>query len=89
MAGVHWLAWESQPLFPCIHGMGTLGFESRPRAWIWAAWAEPLDLHAVRALMRWPQEALALGGMRYRSSIVFAGQIQHFEPATPTFLQSK
>lgn len=82
VAGAYWLAWESQPLFPCIHGMGTLGFESRPRAWTWATWAEPLDLHAVRALMRRPQEALALGGVRYRSSIVFAGQIQYFEPAT-------
>jgi len=39
MAGVaaaYWLAWESQPLFPCIHGVGTLGFEFRPRAWTWA-----------------------------------------------------
>jgi hypothetical protein len=81
VAGAYWLGWESQPLFPCIHGEGTLGFESRPRAWTWATWAEPLDLHAVTALMRQPQEALAIGGKRYRSGIVFAGQIQYFEPA--------
>lgn len=85
MAGVaaaYWLAWESLPLFPCIHGEGTLGFETRPRAWTWATWAEPLDLCAVRALLRQPREARALGGARYRSGIVFAGQIQYFEPAT-------
>lgn len=85
MAGVaaaYWLAWESLPLFPCIHGEGTLGFETRPRAWTWATWAEPLDLSAVRALLRQPREARALGGARYRSGIVFAGQIQYFEPAT-------
>ena len=82
VAGAYWLAWESQPLFPCIHGQGTLGFESRPRAWTWATWGEPLDLSAVSALLRQPQEARALGGTRYRSGIVFAGQIQYFEPAT-------
>lgn len=85
MAGVaaaYWLAWESQPLFPCIHGEGTLGFQNRPRAWTWATWAEPLDLCAVRALLRQPQEARAMGGARYSSGIVFAGQIQYFEPAT-------
>lgn len=80
VAGAYWLAWESQPLFPCLHGQGTLGFEFRPRAWTWPTWAEPLDIHAVRALMRQPQEARAIGGSRYRSSIVFAGQIQWFEP---------
>jgi hypothetical protein len=83
VAGAYWLAWEAQPLFPCIHGEGTLGFVSRPRAWTWATWAEPLDIHAVRALMRRPEEARALGGTRYRSGIVFAGQIQYFEPAMP------
>ena len=81
VAGAYWLAWESQPLFPCIHGEGTLGFESRPRAWTWATWGVPLDIHAVQALLRQPQEARALGGMQYRSGIVFAGQIQYFEPA--------
>lgn len=85
VAGAYWLAWESQPLFPCIHGAGTLGFEFRPRAWTWATWAEPLDLPAVQALLRQPQEARALGGTRYRSGIVMAGQIQYFEPATPFF----
>ncbi|MDO9278306.1 MAG: hypothetical protein Q7U05_07070 [Polaromonas sp.] len=83
VAGAYWLAWESQPLFPCIHGTGTLGFEFKPRAWTWATWAVPLDLHAVRALMRQPQEARAIGGTRYRSGIVMAGQIQYFEPAMP------
>lgn len=82
VAAAYWLAWESQPMFPCIHGQGTLGFESRPRAWTWATWAEPLDLHAVRALLRRPQEVGVLGGKRYRSRIVFAGQIQYFEPAS-------
>jgi hypothetical protein len=81
VAGAYWLAWESQPLFPCVHGEGTLGFESRPRAWTWATWGVPLDIHAVQALLRQPQEARALGGTRYRSGIVFAGQIQYFEPA--------
>ena len=80
VAGAYWLAWESQPLFPCLHGQGTLGFEHRPRAWTWPTWAEPLDIHAVPALLRQPQEAPALGGKRYRSGIVFAGQIQWFEP---------
>lgn len=83
VAGAYWLAWESQPLFPCIHGAGTLGFEFRPRAWTWTTWAEPLDLPAVQALMRQPHEARALGGTRYRSGIVMAGQIQYFEPAMP------
>ncbi len=82
VAAAYWLAWEAQPLFPCIHGQGTLGFEFRPRAWTWATWGEPLDVHAVRALLRQQQEAKALRGTRYRSGIVFAGQIQYFEPAT-------
>lgn len=81
VAGAYWLAWESQPLFPCIHGAGTLGFESRPRAWTWLTWEVPLDLMAVQALLRQPQEARALGGRRYRSGIAFAGKIQYFEPA--------
>lgn len=81
VAGAYWLAWESQPLFPFVHGEGTLGFESRPRAWTWATWGVPLDIHAVQALLRQTQEARALGGLRYRSGIVFAGQIQYFEPA--------
>ena len=81
IAGAYWLAWESQPLFPCIHGEGTLGFESRPRAWTWATWDVPLDIHAVQALLRQPREARALGGMQYRSRIVFAGKIQYFEPS--------
>ena len=85
VAGAYWLAWESQPLFPCIHGTGTLGFEFHPRAWTWATWSVPLDLHAVQALLKQPQEAQALGGMRYRSSIVVAGQIQYFEPARTIF----
>ena len=83
VAGAYWLAWESQPLFPCLHGVGTLGFEFKPRAWTWATWGVPLDVHAVRALLRQPQEALAIGGTRYRSGIVMAGQIQYFEPAMP------
>lgn len=83
VAGAYWLAWEAQPLFPCIHGKGTLGFEWRPRAWTWATWEEPLDIYAVRALMRRPEEARALGGTRYRSGIVFAGNFQYFEPAMP------
>ncbi len=83
VAGAYWLAWESQPLFPCLHGVGTLGFEFRPRAWTWATWSVPLDLHAVRALLRQPQEARAIGGARYRSGIVMAGQIQYLEPALP------
>jgi hypothetical protein len=37
----------------------------------------------VQALLRQPQEARALGGTRYRSGIVMAGQIQYFEPAMP------
>jgi hypothetical protein len=82
VAGAYWLAWESQPLFPCIHGQGTLGFEARPRAWTWATWGEPLDINAVEALLRQTQEARALGGSRYRSGIAFAGQFQFFEPAT-------
>ena len=83
VAGAYWLAWESQPLFPCVHGKGTLGFESRPRAWAWATWATPLDLNAVISLMRQPQEAKALGGTRYKSGIVRAGKYHHFEPAQP------
>lgn len=81
VAGAYWLAWEAQPLFPCIHGQGTLGFEQRPRAWTWPTWGEALDIHAVRALLRQPHEAAALAGTRYRSGIAFAGQIQWFEPA--------
>ena len=81
VAGAYWLAWEAQPLFPCIHAGGTLGFESRPRAWTWGTWGVPLDLTAVAALVRQTAEARALGGTRYRSGIVFAGQIQYFEPA--------
>lgn len=81
VAGAYWLAWEAQPLFPCIHGQGTLGFEHRPRAWTWPTWSQPLDIAAVRALLRQPQEAAALGGRRYRSRIVVAGQFQWFEPA--------
>ena len=80
VAGAYWLAWESLPLFPCIHGEGTLGFEPRPRAWTWTSWAEPLDMYAVQALLLQPNEARYLGGKRYRSGIVFAGQIQFFEP---------
>ena len=83
VAGAYWLAWESQPLFPCVHGVGTLGFEFKPRAWTWATWGVPLDLPAAAALMRQPQEAPAIGGTRYRSGIVMAGQIQYFEPAMP------
>ena len=83
VAGAYWLAWESQPLFPCIHGLGTLGFEFHPRAMTWVTWAVPLDLHAVQALMRQPQEARSIGGTRYRSGIVMAGQIQYFEPSMP------
>lgn len=30
-----------------------------------------------------PDEAIALGGIRYQSGIVFAGQIQFFEPGRP------
>jgi hypothetical protein len=81
VAGAYWLAWESQPLFPCLHGESTLGFNARQRVWTWATWGEPLDLHAATALMRQPKEAKAIGGARYRSGIVFAGQFQFFEPA--------
>ena len=82
VAGAYWLAWESLPVFPCVPGKGTLGFEFHPRAWTWATWATPLDVHAVAALLRQPKEAQALGGRRYRSGIVFAGQFQYLEPAS-------
>lgn len=81
VAGAYWLAWESLPMFPCVPGKGTLGFEFHPRAWTWATWATPLDGHAVAALLRQPKEAQALG-RRYRSGIVFAGQFQYLEPAS-------
>lgn len=83
VAGAYWLAWEAQPLLPCLHGTGTVGFVRKPRAWTWATWAEPLDLHAAAALVFRPDEAVALGGIRYQAGIVFAGQIQFFEPGQP------
>lgn len=83
VAGVYWLAWEAQPLLPCLLGAGTVGFERGQRAWTWASWAEPLDAPAAAALVFRPHEAVALGGVRYRAGIVFAGQIQCFEPGRP------
>lgn len=83
VAGAYWLAWESQPLFPCVHGQGTLGFEHRPRAWTWASWAEPLDVEAVRALLRQPDEAMALGGRRFRAGVTKSGHYSWFEPGRP------
>lgn len=82
VAPAYWLAWESLPCFPNVPGTGTLGFEYRPRAraWTWQTWEVPLDIHAVEALLRRPEEVVALGGQRYRAGIVFAGQIQFFEP---------
>ena len=83
VAAAYWLAWESLPLFPNLPGQGTLNFDPQrnARGWAWCTWSEPLDVHAVRALVRRPAEAAALGGQRYRSGIAFAGQIQFFEPA--------
>lgn len=66
VAGAYWLAWESLPMFPQIPGAGTLGYVRRPSRWCWHTWAEPLDAHAVAALMFRPEEALALGGRRYQ-----------------------
>jgi hypothetical protein len=83
VAGAYWLAWESQPLFPCVQGQGTLGFEHRPRAWTWLSWAEPLDIEAVRALLRQPEEAAALGGRRYRAGVAKSGHYTWFEPGRP------
>lgn len=83
VAGAYWLAWEAQPFLPCLHGQGTVGFVHGPRAWTWATWAEPLDAHAVAALIFRPDEAVALGGVHYASGIVFAGQMQFFEPGRP------
>ena len=82
VAAAYWLAWESLPCFPNMPGRGTLGFEYRPkaRAWTWTTWSVPLDIHAVGALLRRPEEGTALGGQQYRAGIVFAGQIQFFEP---------
>jgi hypothetical protein len=80
VAGAYWLAWESQPLFPCVYGQGTLGFEHKPRAWTWPTWAEPLGIAAVRALVRQPDEAVALGGNRYRAGVTKAGHYSWFEP---------
>ena len=80
--GAYWLAWESQPFFPNVPGQGTLGFRKKPeRHWSWPVWAAPLDAAAVRAFLRRPEEAPALGGARYQSMIAFAGQIQCFRPA--------
>lgn len=80
VAAAYWLAWESQPLFPCVHGQGTLGFEHRPRAWTWPTWAVPLDIEAVRALLRQPDEAAALGGRSYRAGVTKSGHYSSFEP---------
>ena len=80
VAAAYWLAWESQPLFPCVCGQGTLGFEHRPRAWTWSTWAEPLDIEAARALLRQPEEAVALGGRRYRAGVTKSGHYSSFEP---------
>lgn len=86
VAAAYWLAWESLPCFPNMPGRGTLGFEYRPkaRAWTWTTWSVPLDIHAVGALLRRPEEGTALGGQQYRAGIVFAGQIQFFEPGRAT-----
>lgn len=80
VAGAYWLAWESQLFFPCIPGQGTLGFQRHPRRWNWVTWAEPLDAHAARALLRQPDEAVALGGKRFQSLINVAGQYQFMMP---------
>jgi hypothetical protein len=76
VAAAYWLAWESQLLFPCLPGKGTLGFQRQPRRWNWVTWQEPLDRHAVKALLRQPEEALSLGGARLQSRIINAGQYQ-------------
>lgn len=83
VAGAYWLAWESQPYFPCIPGQGTLGFKFKPRAWTWMTWAEPLDRHAVRTLIRRPWEAAALGGCAYRAGVTMTGKYGWFESGRP------
>ncbi len=80
VAGAYWLAWESQLFFPCIPGQGTLGFQRHPRRWNWVTWAEPLDAHAARAILRQPDEAEALGGKRFQSLINVAGQYKFMMP---------
>jgi hypothetical protein len=80
VAAAYWLAWVCQPMLPCIHGLGTLGFEHRPRAWTWPTWSTPLNREAVRALLRQPEEALALGGRRYRAGVTKSGHYSSFEP---------
>lgn len=80
VAAAYWLAWESQLFFPCIPGQGTLGFQRHPRRWNWVTWAEPLDRHAVRAILHQPDEAVALGGKRFQSLINMAGQYQFLMP---------
>lgn len=80
VAGAYWLAWEAQPFFPCIPGQGTLGFQRHPRRWNWVTWSEPLDRHAAKAILRQPEEAVALGGKRFQSRINIAGQYQFMMP---------
>lgn len=82
VAGAYWLAWESQLFFPCVPGRGTLGFQRQPRRWNWVSWAEPLDRHAAQAILRQPDEAVALGGKRFQSRIENAGQYQFMMPGT-------
>jgi hypothetical protein len=80
VAAAYWLAWESQLFFPCLPGLGTLGFQRRPRRWNWVTWSVPLDRHATKAILREPDEAVALGGAGFQSRIINAGQYQFMMP---------
>jgi hypothetical protein len=84
VAGAYWLAWESQPYFPNIIGKGSLGFEAKPRAWTWMTWSEPLDRYAVKALIRRPREARAIGGSAYRAGVTMSGKYGWFESGQRT-----
>ena len=89
VAAAYWLAWESLPLLPCLPGRGTLGFvkENRVTKWTWSSWSEPLPLEAVRALLRRPAEALALGGRAFEADVVKAtgSYYQFFRPGRARF----
>jgi len=80
VAAAYWLAWESQPFFPQIPGVGTLGYVRRPSRWCWHTWAEPLEAEAVRAILLRPDEAVALGGKRYQSRRTSVGKYGWLAP---------